>query len=66
MIFKEIKFYLAENVKNDVGNLNKNMTAYLELFLQTNMANGGDQKDVERKIKTVNGWGKVESSKPPY
>lgn len=49
MIFKEIKFYLAENVKNDVGNLNKNMTTCLELFLQTNMANGGDQKDVEKE-----------------
>lgn len=32
MIFKEIKFYLVENVKNDVGNLNKNMIVYLELF----------------------------------
>lgn len=32
MICKEIKFYLAENVKNDAGNLNKNMTVCLELL----------------------------------
>lgn len=37
MIYKEIKFYLAENVNNNnVGNLNKNMTC-LELFHQTKM-----------------------------
>lgn len=32
MIYKGIKFYLAENV-NNVGNLNKN-TTWLELFHQ--------------------------------
>lgn len=36
MIYKELKFYLAENVNNNVGNLNKNIIC-LELFYQTKM-----------------------------
>lgn len=43
MTYKETKFYLAENVNNAVGNLDKNMT-YLELFHQTKMCKGGGQK----------------------
>ena len=48
MICKEIKFQLAENVKNDAGNLNKNMTICLELLHQTKMYKGGDQQDAEK------------------
>lgn len=35
MMYKEIIFYLGENVNNDVGNLSKNVTTWLELFYQT-------------------------------
>lgn len=41
MICKEITFYLAEDVKNDAGNLNKGMITCLELFHQTKIYKGG-------------------------
>lgn len=48
MICKEIKFYLAEDVKNDAGNLNKGMITCLELFHQTKIYKGGTSKKKDR------------------
>lgn len=54
MTCKEIKFYLAENINNGVGNLNKSMTCLI-LLPQTMMYKGGDQRMQNRKTKTVKG-----------
>lgn len=45
-----MKFYLTENV-NDAGNMDENMTG-LELFHQTKMYKGGNQKDVAKRRPT--------------
>ena len=60
MTCKEIKFYLAENINNGVGNLNKSMTCLI-LLPQTMMYKGGDQRMQNRKTKTVKGWDEVDS-----
>lgn len=53
-ICKEIKFYLAENINNGVGNLNTSTTCLI-LLPQTMMYKGGDKRMQKRKTKTVKG-----------